>query len=215
MSKETYEKESGRINELYVNNEENDESMNKYMGTKNELSEAKEIPKLFEIESNFTWASAGKVMNRSVEGKFVLLADTTSGVLNLDNIIFDSNKIPVGYLDDVVGKIDNPFYIIKFLPTYTGNTDLTGSVMSYVKEKAKYVNKQELVRQKGCDASNAFDEEVDLDEEDVSDDDQEAVKKVRKFNKKQNNPNKQSNPISQNNPNSQHHHDIKHKKQER
>jgi len=160
------------------------------MGTKNEMSDVKEIPKTFEIESTYTIVLCGKVINKSVEGKCVVLSDSANGLLDLDNIIFDANKIPIGFIDDVVGKVDNPFYIVKFLPSYTGNTDLSGHSIYYVKEKAKFVNKVELIQQKGCDASNAFDEEIDLDEEDFSDDDQEtAIKQIKRNRRNQNNPN--------------------------
>jgi len=191
LTKQTYEKEFNKVSEMY-NNEENDESMNKYLGTKNELSNLKEIPKVYEIEDSFNFLCAGSVMNKSVEGKFVLLADISLGILDLDNIIFDQNKMPIGFIDDVLGKIDNPFYIINFFPNYSGSGDLIGQKLTFVKQKAKFVNKQELLKLKGCDASNAFDEEVDMNEVEFSDDEEEIQRKERikqKKNKTQRNNN--------------------------
>jgi len=101
LEQEIYNKESIRINELY-NNEENDESMNKYFGTKNELSEVKIIPNPFTIEDNYNFVCAGHVLNKSFERKFIISADSTIGTLDLDNIIFNENKIPIGYIDDVL-----------------------------------------------------------------------------------------------------------------
>ena len=39
-----------------------------------------------------------------------------SKVLNLDNIIFLQNRQYIGFIDDVVGKIDSPIYVIKIYP---------------------------------------------------------------------------------------------------
>jgi H/ACA ribonucleoprotein complex non-core subunit NAF1 len=205
LDQEIYNKESIRINELY-NNEENDESMNKYFGTKNELSEVKIIPNPFTIEDNYNFVCAGHVLNKSFERKFIISADSTIGTLDLDNIIFNENKIPIGYIDDVLGKIDSPLYIIKFFPDYNGNFDLAGQKLFFVKEKAKFVNKIELIKLKGSDASNAFDEEIDDDEKEFSDDDEERSKKEKSKkhhngNNKKVNSYKPTNYIAQN-PNS-------------
>jgi len=178
LDQEIYNKESIKINELY-NNEENDESMNKYFGTKNELSEVKIIPTPFPIEDKYNFVCAGHVLNKSFERKFIISADSTIGTLDLDNIIFNENKLPIGYIDDVLGKIDSPLYIIKFFPDYNGNFDLVGQKLFFVKEKAKLVNKFELIKLKGSDASNAFDEEVNEEEKDFSDDDEERSKKEK------------------------------------
>jgi H/ACA ribonucleoprotein complex non-core subunit NAF1 len=182
---ESYEKETIKIGELYMN-EDNDESMNKYIGTKNELSDVKVIPIVFPLEEGFNFLVAGYVMNKSYEGKFAILAETANGVLNLDNIIFNQNKLPVGYVDDVLGKIDSPLYVIKFFPDYSGNTDLKGEKLYVVKEKAKFVDKYQLVKMKGSDASNAFDEEVDDQEMEFSDDEEEKIRKEKLKKKKQN-----------------------------
>lgn len=180
---ETYEKEMNKISELYMN-EDNDESMNKYVGTKNELSELKVIPTVFQLEETFNFLVAGNVVTKVIEGKFTMIAETTNGVLDLDNIIFNMNKLPVGYVDDVLGKIDSPLYVIKLLPDYKGSQDLSGEKLYVVKEKVKFVNKQELLKFKGSDASNAFDEEVDEDEMEFSDDDEESKRKERNRKKK-------------------------------
>ena len=178
LDQEKYNKESSKINELY-NNEENDESMYKYFGTKNELSEVKIIPTPFIIQDNHNVICAGYVMNKSLERKFIIVADGTFGTLDLDNVIFNENKLPIGYVDDVLGKIDAPLYIIKFFPDYNGKFDLQGERLFYVREMAKFVNKNDLVKIKGSDASNAFDEEVDENEKEFSDDDEERNRKEK------------------------------------
>ena len=199
LTKSEYEKESIRIRELYNNNEENDGSTDKYFGTKNELSELKEIPLIFVVEDNFTTQLAGNVINKSFEGKFVMKAEIINGILDLDNIVFNENKLPIGYVDDVLGKIDIPFYIIKFFPNYTGSNDLQGQKLFYVKEKAKFVNKFELVKLKGSDASNAYDEEIEDDEKEYSDDEIETSKKRKGINKNNNHNTNNTQPANQNN----------------
>ena len=199
LTHSNYEKESIKIHEMY-NNEENDESTNKYFGTKNELSDVKIIPTVFPIEDTFKFLNAGTVMNKSIEGNFVMMADLSNGILDLDNIVFNQNKLPVGYIDDVLGKIDNPFYIVKYFPNYNGSTDLQGEKLSFVKQKAKFVNKMELIKQKGSDASNVYDEEIDDDEKEFSDDEEEKARKERlKKRRDQNNESQKNNNFRKNN----------------
>ena len=197
LSFSTYEKESSKINELY-NNDENDESINKYFGTKNELLDVKVIPTVFPIEDSYKFLNAGTVMNKSVEGKFVMMADTINGILDLDNIVFNQNKLPIGYIDDVLGKIDSPFYIVKYFPNYNGNTDLQGEKLCFVKEKVKFVNKFELIKLKGSDASNVYDEEVDDDEKEFSDDEEEKARKEKLKKRNKNNDNNKKYPNNYN-----------------
>ena len=47
-----------------------------------------------------------------------MIADIFMGTLDLDSIILNSNKIIIGYVDDVFGSINQPFYLIKFYPWF-------------------------------------------------------------------------------------------------
>jgi H/ACA ribonucleoprotein complex non-core subunit NAF1 len=173
MAEAEYNNQMDKINEFY--DEFADGSMNKYTGTKNEQEERINIPVPFEIEANTVFSEAG-IVDYIFENDKILLKKTNlqNGILDLDNIIWNSNHIAVGYLDDVVGKIDEPVYIVKFFPNLTDkNLVVLGEPLFYVKDKALKVQKKDLLRKKGCDASNAFDEEVSDSGREFSDDEQE------------------------------------------
>lgn len=172
MGEAEYNNQIDKINEFY--DEFADGSMNKYTGTKNELEERVNIPVPFEIDSNTVFTEAGIVDSIFENDKILLKPFLQNGILDLDNIIWNSNHIAVGYLDDVIGKIDEPVYVIKFFPNLTDkNLVVQGEPLFYVKDKAQKVEKKELLRKKGCDASNAFDEEVSDSGKEFSDDEEE------------------------------------------
>jgi len=172
MADAEYNHQMDKINEFY--DEFADGSMNKYTGTKNELEERVNIPVPFEIDSNTVFSEAGIVDSIFENDKILLKPILQNGILDLDNIIWNSNHIAVGYLDDVIGKIVEPVYVVKFFPNLTDkNLVLQGEPLFYVKDKAQKVEKKELLRRKGCDASNAFDEEVSDSGREFSDDEEE------------------------------------------
>jgi len=176
-----YNKQMGKVNEFY--DEFADGSMNKYTGTKNEQEERINIPVPFEIDSNTIFSEAGKVESVLENDRILIKANIHNGILNLDNIIWNSNHIAVGYMDDVLGKIDDPVYVVKFFPDLAGrNLVVQGEPLFFVKDKAQKIERKELLKKKGCDASNAFDEEVSDSGKEFSDDEQEYhYKQVNKF----------------------------------
>ena len=106
-------------------------------------------------------------------------------VLNLDNIIFLSNKTCLGFIDDVIGQIDNPVYAIKIYPELVEQKIMekisVGDKLFFCSNRANVINAIELKnKSKGCDASNAFDEEVSEGEKDYSDDEEEVQAKLRR-----------------------------------
>ena len=112
-----------------------------------------------------------------------------SKILNLDNIIFLSNKQHIGFIDDVIGQIDNPVYVIKIYPKLIEEKILEkikiDDKLYYCYNKINVINEIELKnKNKGCDASNAFDEEVSENEKDYSDDEEEVNAKIKRKNKK-------------------------------
>ena len=172
MAEAEYNNQMDKINEFY--DEFADGSMNKYTGTKNEQEERINIPVPFEIDSNSVFSEVGIVESIFENDKILLKTNLQNGILDLDNIIWNSNHIAIGYLDDVVGKIDEPVYVVKFFPNLTDkNLVLQGEPLFCVKDKALKVQKKELLKKKGCDASNAFDEEVSDSGKEFSDDEQE------------------------------------------
>jgi rRNA processing protein Gar1 len=187
MTSEVRENELKNICDLY----EEDASMTKYTGTKNEIDTRKEIPIPFQLTKNDILLDSG-IIDDIIDDKVIIKANTMNGTLDLDNILFTINKIAIGFLDDVLGKIDEPVYIIKLFPNMdvTSLNLLPGQSVYNVKDKSKYVERNQLYK-KGCDASNAFDEEVSDDEMEFSDDEEEMTRRsqIRKR-KKSTNSNK-------------------------
>jgi len=172
MAEAEYNHQMDKINEFY--DEFADGSMNKYTGTKNEQEERANIPVPFEIDSNSVFSEAGIVEAIFENDKILLKPNLQYGILDLDNIIWNTNHIAVGYLDDVLGKIDEPVYIVKFFPNLTDkNLVVQGEPLFYVKDRALKIQKKELLKKKGCDASNAFDEEICDSSKEFSDDEAE------------------------------------------
>ena len=190
LDQKTYEEEMKKIKKLYENPIEEDDTgtMNTYTGTKNEIidSERKELPIPFEINDNDIFNLCGIVLN-IVEGKILMKPQNNNSenkIINLDNIIFNKTKKPIGFIDDVMGQIDNPIYIIRIYPNlidekfkFNINEELYFCI-----NRAQIINYDEIKnKHKGCDASNAFDEEVSSDDMDYSDDNEEIeAKKIRK-----------------------------------
>jgi len=183
LDKNQYALQSEHIQLLYAPEEDGLESMNKYTGTKNEQSEVKEIPIPFEVKENENIAIIGIIESKVNEILLIKPSETTStGVLDLDNIIFNSNKVAIGYIDDVIGNINQPLYVVKIFP----NLDVKkicceNELVYYVKEKGKVLGMSKLKESigKGSDASNMYDEEVTEDDKDFSDDEEEQNHKHR------------------------------------
>lgn len=183
LSEKDYNHEMKKIT-AYYNEEDEADSMNKYTGTKNEVEERKEIPVPFLTETDSVMIEAGKVDTIVENKKVIIRADVSTGILDLDNILFNVNKIPIGYIDDAIGNIDNPLYVLNFFPNISEADRTTLAIadqpLFYVQDKAKLINYRSLTSKKGCDASNAFDEEIPEGEMEFSDDEKEREKKKEK-----------------------------------
>ena len=91
-----------------------------YIGTKHEIineKERKDYPAPFEITMEDKLEKCGIVKN-IIENQILMEAINNNSleILNLDNIIFLENQKCLGFIDDVIGQIDNPIYVIKFYP---------------------------------------------------------------------------------------------------
>jgi rRNA processing protein Gar1 len=168
-----YNEQSKKIGEFY----EEDNTLNKYTGTKNEIEDPREMPEIYIMKEGDNLVNAG-VVEEVVEDKVLVKVHTMMGILDLDNLLFNVHGICFGYIDDVIGKVDSPYYVVKIFPTVDRTIVNRDDVVFYVEKNAKRVQ-QEKIKRKGCDASNAFDEEVPEEEMEYSDDEEEqAMKKV-------------------------------------
>ena len=226
LDEKTYTSEMSKINKLYEQNQEegvDEGTMNKYTGTRHEIineKERKDYPAPFEVLNEDNFEECGTVKN-IIENEILMtgINNNVLKVLNLDNIIFLSNKTCLGFIDDVIGQIDNPVYAIKIYPELVEQKIMekisVGDKLFFCSNRANVINAIELKnKSKGCDASNAFDEEVSEGEKDYSDDEEEVQAKLRRkqnkrkkieenINKTNNNKNNQinmgNNNLSQNN----------------
>ena len=196
LNQNNYNNEMSKINKLYEQNGEegvDEGTMNTYTGTRHEIInelERKDYPIPYSITDNDKFEECGKIKN-IVENKILMesINNNLSKILNLDNIIFLSNKQHIGFIDDVIGQIDNPVYIIKIYPKLIEEKILEkikiDDKLYYCSNKINVINAIELKnKNKGCDASNAFDEEVSENEKDYSDDEEEVNAKIKRKNRK-------------------------------
>ena len=198
LDEKTYTSEMSKINKLYEQNQEegvDEGTMNKYTGTRHEIineKERKDYPPPFEVTIEDKFEECGSVKN-IIENEILMtcINNNVLKVLNLDNIIFLSDKTCIGFIDDVIGQIDNPVYAIKLYPNLIEQKVIEkiniGDKLFFCSNRVNVINAIELKnKSKGCDASNAFDEEVSEDEKDYSDDEEEVQAKIRRKNNKKN-----------------------------
>ena len=196
LNQNNYNNEMSKINKLYEQNGEegvDEGTMNTYTGTRHEIInelERKDYPIPYNITNDDKFEECGKIKN-IVENKILMesINNNLSKILNLDNIIFLSNKQYIGFIDDVIGQIDNPIYVIKIYPKLIEEKIFEkikiDDKLYYCSNKINVINAIELKnKNKGCDASNAFDEEVSENEKDYSDDEEEVNAKIKRKNRK-------------------------------
>ena len=125
LDEKTYTSEMSKINKLYEQNQEegvDEDTMNKYTGTRHEIineKERKDYPPPFEVTIEDKFEECGSIKN-IIENEILMTCINNNAlkVLNLDNIIFLSDKTCIGFIDDVIGQIDNPVYAIKLYHTF-------------------------------------------------------------------------------------------------
>ena len=198
LNENNYKDEKSKISKLYEQTGEegvDEGTMNTYTGTKHEIInelERKDFPVPYKVNIEDKFEECGIIKN-IVENKILMVGINNNilKVLNLDNIIFLPDKQYIGFIDDVIGQIENPIYVIKIYPNLIENKLLENikieDKLYYCSNRAMVLNAVELKnKNKGCDASNVFDEEVSEGEKDYSDDEEEVNAKIRRKNKKKN-----------------------------
>ncbi|CAI2375615.1 unnamed protein product [Moneuplotes crassus] len=174
-------------------------SMSTYK-TKNEISQndiqqiLKFMPKMLDKEIDII-NPLGVVKNFiPPHTLFVQKDDQSRDILDLDNFICNEKKELIGYIDEVVGPVNDPFYTVMLYPSFLEQTEkdeinlealFTGNQVYFVEKTKKLVFWNNLLNQKGCDASNIYDEEIiEPSEQDFSDDEQEKEKRKRRDQKR-------------------------------
>lgn len=171
-----YGDEKMKVDHMY--NEEDGDEIGSYMPTKHEKIECDE-PMINPINSNSNIVKLGYIEN-IVEG-MILVKPTINNIINLDSTCYNKSLIPICYIFDVIGQIEDPLYVLKAFSTTQSecvklkeNDDIIIDLVS-----SQIVNAKDLINNKGTDASNAFDEEID--DHEYSDDEEEArIKRNKK-----------------------------------
>lgn len=154
-----------------------------YQKTKNEIVDANEIEKLApkfdqeRLDSLDSMEPFGSVIQYVSEGNGIILImpSDSEKLYDLDNIIClpesvdkELDKLVVGFLSDVVGPVSMPLYTIQLYQSVKERLNLAepaefwkGRKVNVVTKTLKTINAKlpEIMSKKGCDASNAFDEE--------------------------------------------------------
>lgn len=121
------------------------------------------------------------IINSTMSNKCLVTANESIGILDLDNVIYTEKKVCLGFIEDVLGPIDKPFYSIFYYPKAGGDEVIEKGQTLYCPLKGiKLVAVATLRESKGCDASNVFDEEVSKNEIEFSDDEEERKAKRHK-----------------------------------
>ncbi|KAK6373563.1 hypothetical protein LTS17_008055 [Exophiala oligosperma] len=125
-----------------------------------------------------------------VESTVVIKAKTSGEyqVLESGSLICLENRSVVGVVADLIGRVEEPRYTIRFTNDEAiaeAGLSQVGTVVFYVPQHSTFVFTQPLKAVKGSDASNFHDEEVGDDEMEFSDDEAEAEHKRQMKAKKQ------------------------------
>ena len=127
-------------------------------------------------------------------------------IYDLDNIVCLSDneentalsKLVIGFIADVVGPVSMPLYCVAFYKSFCkalAENNVT-DIRQFLKDREvllvqkclKTINSKlpEIMRKKGCDASNIYDEEATSDQEFSDDEAEREAKKQRKNKRRQN-----------------------------
>lgn len=172
--------EQARI--LIADGEEDGEksaSKGEVLRTKNELLED-----AIEVRKPDVILTAADVLEElgevhTVVGKLVLIKAKVSGeyqVLNEGSVLALENRVVIGEVADLLGRVQSPLYTVRFATKdeimEQGIT--IGTKIFFSPKHSSFVFTKALRAQKGSDASNLHDEEVDENEVEFSDDEAEA-----------------------------------------
>lgn len=173
------EKQHNQIAKAY----EEGEDEGKYFGTKNEKLEY-EIPVLSKITENSKIDLLGYVES-VIDGSLLVKKVGSSNLIELDSTVFSKNMIAIGFISDIIGNIEDPYYVVSLVE----KVDLAENCeVYYDKNNVKVVDTTEVIKNsKKTDASNIYDEEISDSE--YSDDEVEIEMKKKKKNNKQNKAN--------------------------
>lgn len=151
--------------------------------SKNEITDQEALDKLApkldqsHLDELETYSPFGQVLQYVTEqsGLLLVLPSDPSDLLDLDNIVCfptypdkELSKLIVGYVSDVVGPVSMPFYTVTIYKEVAqkfadhGADFWKGRDVCLVDKCMKSIKSKlpDMMKQKGCDASNLYDEEL-------------------------------------------------------
>lgn len=188
-----YDEQMKKVSALY---DEDGVEVGHYVPTKNEMTEFTDFPQPAILNQNSKLEKLGKVVSVVENNILIEKNPNLNLILNLDTTIYSKDCEVVGFIFDVIGNIDLPYYLV--MPYSSKNDENSNNELKFkniskiMEEEDMYfdinvdnvVNKNKLINQKGTDASNAFDEEIGNNDKEFSDDEEEReYKKSKKMSK--------------------------------
>lgn len=159
------------------------ENENLILKTKNEVDYSiPQLPADYTIPADAAIERVGIV--HTVGNCNVVIKATTSGayrVLEENSEFCLQDRSPIGLLYETFGRVESPYYVVRFENAHDANkfAGFIGEPVFYVVKGSRFLLTSEL-RTKGSDASNMFDEEVPIEEQEFSNDEQEMMARPQK-----------------------------------
>ncbi|GES84583.1 NAF1-domain-containing protein [Rhizophagus clarus] len=143
--------------------------------TKNEIVDITISKPTIEIKPDMHLTEIGSVLH-VVEDQIVIKVNTTGEykILDVGTILVLEDKEILGEIFETIGPVAHPMYVVRFNEIDKEKVIKDAKIFS-VDELSKFVFTREIFEHKGCDASNAFDEEVNEEEIEFSDDEKEQA----------------------------------------
>lgn len=200
--KSTKQKQRVRdIDDLYDEGDEGTSTYNKFKTQHEiEIGEAyKTGPTRLVLDDMDEIIEFGQIVQYIQQGCGMVLVSPNDPqkLLDIENVVAMKDKRVIGFVYEPVGPITQPLYSIQLYPQFVDELtasegftsmreSLHGQDLFLVKRTLKLINNKidQILKMKGCDASNMFDEELPPEEQEYSDDEKEREqKKLNKLRK--------------------------------
>ena len=174
IKKEEYDNYVNKINNYYI---EDDDEINGYIPSKNEMMDIEEEPQKQVLNEKSYLKEVGGIFSIA-DGNILIQGVNNNEIINLNTCVFSKNKECVGFICDIIGNIDEPYYLLKVFKDVKEVLNINDSIYFDVNTGC-LLNKEAILRQniQGTDASNVFDEEIGNEKQEFSDDEKEQEHK--------------------------------------
>ena len=182
------------IDDLYEEGDEGSSTYNKFKTQHEiEIGEAyKTGPTRLVLDDLDEIIEFGQIVQYIQQGCGMVLVSPNDPqkLLDIENVVVLKDKRVIGFVYEPVGPITQPLYSIQLYPEFVDELtssagftsmreSLHGQDLFLVKRTLRLINNKidQILKMKGCDASNMFDEELPPEEQEHSDDEYEREQK--------------------------------------